>query len=125
MKPPRFLVFLLPLVLLTACGKKSADTASNSAAPGAPAKIKLGFLVKQPEEPWFQFEWKGADKAAAQYGFEVVKIGVPDGEKVIAAVDSLAAQGAKGFVICTPDVRLGPAIVNQAKRAGLKIITVD
>ena len=24
---------------------------------------KLGFLVKQPEEPWFQTEWKFADKA--------------------------------------------------------------
>src|SRR3954466_579630 len=88
-------------------------------------KIKLGFLVKQPEEPWFQFEWKGADKVAAQYGFEVIKLGVPDGEKVIAAIDSLAAKGAKGFVICTPDVRLGPAIVNQAKARGLKVIAVD
>jgi L-arabinose transport system substrate-binding protein len=88
-------------------------------------KLKLGFLVKQPEEPWFQFEWKGADKAAAQFGFEVIKLGVPDGEKVIAAIDSLAAKGAKGFVICTPDVRLGPAIVNQAKARGLKVIAVD
>ena len=26
--------------------------------------LKLGFLVKQPEEPWFQTEWKFADKAA-------------------------------------------------------------
>lgn len=25
--------------------------------------MKLGFLVKQPEEPWFQTEWKFADKA--------------------------------------------------------------
>ncbi len=25
--------------------------------------LKLGFLVKQPEEPWFQTEWKFADKA--------------------------------------------------------------
>src|SRR3954469_7330433 len=125
MKLPRFLVFLLPLVLLTACGKKSADSSSSPSAPGAPAKIKIGFLVKQPEEPWFQFEWKGADKAAAQYGFDLVKLGVPDGEKVIAAIDNLAAQGAKGFVICTPDVRLGPAIVAKAQAAGLKVITVD
>jgi L-arabinose transport system substrate-binding protein len=123
MKMPRFLacLLLLPLALLTSCGKKS-DTATG---PAAPAKIKLGFLVKQPEEPWFQYEWKGADKAAAQYGFELIKIGVPDGEKTLAAIDSLAANGAQGFVICTPDVRLGPAIVAKAKAAGLKVITVD
>ena len=25
--------------------------------------LKLGYLVKQPEEPWFQTEWNFADKA--------------------------------------------------------------
>ncbi|STL55890.1 L-arabinose-binding periplasmic protein [Escherichia coli] len=45
--------------------------------------LKLGFLVKQPEEPWFQTEWKFADKAGKDLGFEVIKIAVPDGEKNI------------------------------------------
>ena len=26
---------------------------------------KIGFIVKQPEEPWFQDEWKFADVAAS------------------------------------------------------------
>jgi L-arabinose transport system substrate-binding protein len=124
MKLPRLFtaLLLLPLALLPACNKQPAASA-GTAAPAK--KIKLGFLVKQPEEPWFQYEWKGADKAAAQYGFELIKIGVPDGEKTLAAIDSLAANGAQGFVICTPDVRLGPAIVAKARAAGLKVITVD
>lgn len=112
----------LGLAAFAGCAKKSDSSAASTASPG---KLKLGFLVKQPEEPWFQSEWKGAEKAAAKYGFEVVQLGVPDGEKVITAIDNLAAVGAKGFVICTPDVRLGPAIANQAKQAGLKVITVD
>ncbi len=103
---------LLCLGALASCAKKDA-------------KIKIGFLVKQPEEPWFQYEWKGAEKAGAQHGFEVIELGVPDGEKVIAAIDNLATLGAKGFVICTPDVRLGPAIVSKAGQAGLKVVTVD
>ena len=120
-------LILACVALLAGCAKQTDPAAAASAGRGAsaPAKIKLGFLVKQPEEPWFQFEWKGAEKAAAHYGFEVVKLGAPDGEKVIAAIDNLAALGAKGFVICTPDVRLGPAIVNQSKRNGLKVVTVD
>ncbi len=73
--------------------------------------LKLGFLVKQPEEPWFQTEWKFADKAGKDLGFDVIKIAVPDGEKTLNAIDSLAASGAKGFVICTPDPKLGSAIV--------------
>jgi len=90
-----------------------------------PAKVKLGFLVKMPEEPWFQNEWKFADSAARVHGFDLVKIGATDGEKVLAAIDNLAAQGALGFVICTPDVRLGPAIVTKAKVNKMKVFSVD
>ena len=32
--------------------------------------LKLGFLVKQPEEPWFQTEWKFADKAGWRKNIE-------------------------------------------------------
>ncbi|HWA27661.1 MAG TPA: arabinose ABC transporter substrate-binding protein [Lacunisphaera sp.] len=112
------------LGLLAGCSKQSAP-ASAAGAPAPPAAVKIGFLVKQPEEPWFQFEWKGADAAAKKLGFEVVKLGVQDGEKVMTAIDSLVAGGAQGFVICTPDVRLGPAIAARAKLKGLKVITVD
>ncbi|WP_428773353.1 arabinose ABC transporter substrate-binding protein [Vibrio sp.] len=87
--------------------------------------LKLGYLVKQPEEPWFQTEWSFAEKAGEQYGFEVIKMAVPDGEKTLNAIDTLAASGAKGFVICTPDPKLGPAIMAKAKSYDLKVITVD
>jgi len=86
---------------------------------------KLGFLVKQPEEPWFQTEWRSADKAGKDLNFEVIKIAVPDGEKTLNAIDSLAANGAKGFVICTPDPRLGPAIMAKARSYDMKVIQVD
>ncbi|MFB2830755.1 arabinose ABC transporter substrate-binding protein [Aeromonas jandaei] len=87
--------------------------------------LKLGYLVKQPEEPWFQTEWTFADKAGKDLGFEVIKIAVPDGEKTLNAIDSLAANGAKGFVICAPDPKLGSAIMAKAKNLGLKVVTVD
>lgn len=88
-------------------------------------EIKIGFLVKMPEEGWFQDEWKFAEQAAKEKGFKIVKIGVPNGEKVMSAIDNLAAQQAQGFVICVPDVKLGTAIVNKAKQANLKFSTVD
>ncbi|WP_320150794.1 arabinose ABC transporter substrate-binding protein [uncultured Tolumonas sp.] len=91
----------------------------------AAEKLKLGYLVKQPEEPWFQTEWAFADKAGHDLNFDVIKIAVPDGEKTLNAIDSLAANGAKGFVICTPDPKLGPAIMAKAKSMDLKVITVD
>jgi L-arabinose transport system substrate-binding protein len=104
---------------------KSADAAAGAATATGAGKIKIGFLVKQPEEPWFQNEWKFADRAGKDLGFEVIKIGATDGEKVLSAIDNLAAQGAQGFVICTPDVKLGPSIVAKARAVGLKVMSVD
>ena len=89
------------------------------------ATVKIGFLVKQAEEPWFQDEWRYADQAARDRHFTLIKIAVPDGEKVMNAIDNLAAQGVTGFIICAPDVRLGPAIVAKSKVYGLKLMSVD
>lgn len=117
----------LTAIALAGCGEKGGKVAE--AAPAAvPAKsgpIKIGFLVKQPEEPWFQYEWKFAGRAAKDLGFELLTIGIPDGEKTLAAIDNLSAAGAQGFVICIPDVRMGPAVAAKAKVAGLKFMCVD
>ncbi|PMS34567.1 L-arabinose-binding protein [Trinickia symbiotica] len=107
-----------------------AAIAAGTMLAGAPAaqaadQVKIGFLVKQPEEPWFQDEWKFAEQAAKKDGFTLVKIGAPSGEKVMSAIDNLAAQQAQGFIICTPDVKLGPGIVAKAKADKLKMMTVD
>ncbi|WP_337268355.1 arabinose ABC transporter substrate-binding protein [Oryzifoliimicrobium ureilyticus] len=103
-----------------------AGTVAMIAAGSAlAADIKIGFVVKQPEEPWFQDEWKFAEVAAKEKGFQLVKIGAEDGEKVQSAIDNLGAQGAQGFIICTPDVKLGPGIVAKSAANNLKLMTVD
>jgi L-arabinose transport system substrate-binding protein len=94
-------------------------------AAHAAAPVKIGFLVKQAEEPWFQDEWRFAEQAAKDKGFTLVKIGVPNGEKMIAAIDNLAAQKAQGFVICAPDVKLGKAVERAAMHNNMKVISVD
>ncbi len=114
-----FLKSLLAVSVLAVTGlySNAAYSADN---------MKLGFLVKQPEEPWFQTEWLFADKAAKDIGgVEIIKIAAPDGEKTLNAIDNLAASGAKGFVICTPDPKLGPAIMAKARAYDLKVVTVD
>ncbi|MCQ4260667.1 substrate-binding domain-containing protein [Stutzerimonas stutzeri] len=107
------------------CAALTVGAMSFAAATMAKEEVKIGFLVKQPEEPWFQTEWAFAEKAAKDHGFTLLKIAVPDGEKTLAAIDSLAANGAKGFVICPPDVALGPAIVAKSKFNDLKVMAVD
>jgi len=89
------------------------------------APVRIGFLVKQAEEPWFQDEWRYAGQAAAEKGFELIKIGIPGDEKTLDAIATLAALRAQGFVICAPDVKLGTAIDRAARRYGLKAMSVD
>lgn len=129
--PPRWSGRFRPLLalaclglvsLFAGCGKQG-DAAGGGATPAG--AVKIGFLVKQPEEPWFQLEWRFAEQAAKDLGFTLIRNGATDGEKVLTGIDNLAAAGAQGFVICTPDTRLGPAIVARAKAANLKVIAVD
>jgi L-arabinose transport system substrate-binding protein len=115
---------LFGLAALVSSCSKSPDAAGAAATPKAGA-IKIGFYVKQPEEPWFQLEWKFADQAAKALGFTLIKTGGSDAEKLLAAIDNFSANGAQGFIVCTPDTRLGPAIVAKAKAANLKLIAVD
>ncbi|RQR65834.1 arabinose ABC transporter substrate-binding protein [Burkholderia sp. Bp9126] len=105
--------------------------ASLALLGGAPARaadsadVKIGFLVKQPDDPWFQDEWRFAEQAARDKHFTLIRIAAPSGEKVSTALDSLAAQKAQGVILCAPDVKLGPGIAAKAKRAGIKLMSVD
>lgn len=103
----------------------AAIVAIKALAPPQPERVKIGFLVKMPEQAWFITESAAATAAGREKDFDVVTMGTPDGEKLMTAIDNLAAQGAQGFVVCPPDVRLGPAVVARAKMLRLKVLTVD
>ena len=118
-------VMVMALAASSGCGPQTAESPETGSSPPAEEEIRLGFLVKMPEELWFQNEWRFAQQCADKYGFELIKIGVPDGEKLLAAIDVLAAKRAQGFVVCTPDVRLGPAVMAKAGSHNMKVFTVD
>jgi L-arabinose transport system substrate-binding protein len=113
--------FIVGALALAGCGSSGNDHSGASAGE----KVKIGFLVKSATEVWFQQEWKFAEEAAKQHGFDLIKIATPDADKVLSAIDSLSTQGVQGFIICTPDPKLGPAIVSKAKEHGMKLMTVD
>lgn len=90
-----------------------------------PQDVRIGFIVKMPQEQWFQDEWRFARAAARDYGFSLIEIGAEDGDRVLSALNTLYARYASGFVICAPDPRLGPAIANFARDTGMKALSVD
>lgn len=99
--------------------------ASLGSAQAQEDEVKIGFIVKKPEQAWFINEQKAATEVGEELGFDVVRLGGEDGQQVLSAIDNLYSQGAEGFVICPPDVRLGPAIMNRAEQYGMKVVTVD
>lgn len=107
--------------------KAASGTTGTGGTTGASTSgpIKIAFIVKKPDEPWFQLEWKFADEAAKKDGFELLQLAATDGDQVLPKIDSAAANGAQGLVICTPDVNLGPAIVEKCKQRNIKLLTVD
>jgi L-arabinose transport system substrate-binding protein len=115
----------------TPASQTDTTTASSPGASASPAsassgeKVKIGFVVKSATEEWFQTEWKFAQQAADKNGFELVKLEASDAEKTLSALDNLAAQGAKGVIICAPDVKLGSSIVSKCKEANMKLMSVD
>lgn len=119
---------IIASLALAGCSSSStpnAGTSSNPESGSKTDKIKIGFLVKSATENWFQTEWKLADEAAQKYGFELIKAEVKDAERVQAELDNLGVKGAQGVIICTPDQKLGPAIVSKAKEKNLKLMSVD
>lgn len=124
----KIFVALFAIAAIAGCSS-GGGAASGSPEPstkgGTSDKVKIGFIVKKPDEPWFQLEWKFADEAAKKDGFDLIKIPATDSAAVIPAIENVAAQGAQGLVICTPDVNLGPAIEAKCKERNLKLLTVD
>lgn len=114
-----------PLSLLTTITLGTGLALMTTAGAQAADDIKLGFIVKKPEQAWFINEQRAATALGEEQGFEVVRLAGEDGQQVLSAIDNLNSQGAKGFVICPPDVRLGPAIMNRAEQYGMKVVTVD
>lgn len=94
-------------------------------AHAAQEDTTIGFIVKKPEQAWFINEQSAATELGKKDGFEVVKLSGVDGQEVLSAIDNLHSQGANGFVICPPDVRLGPVIKRRAEQYDMKVVTVD
>lgn len=121
MRAFRLSVIALGALVLAGC---SPGPEAPSAEAG-PKAVKIAFIVKMPEEKWFQLEWKFADQASKDLGFELIQMAATDGDQVLPKIENAAAQGAQGLIICTPDVKLGTAIVNKCKERNLKLLTVD
>src|SRR5580692_7098166 len=66
-------------MLIVASGVFAAIVALKAFEPVTPERVKIGFLVKMPEQAWFINENAAARTVGRQMDVDVVTIGTPDG----------------------------------------------
>lgn len=115
------------LMLIGGCkpAEPSAGAATTGGANASQEKIKIGFVVKQMDDTWFQQETKFATEKANEIGVELLVQEAKNGEAVLTAIETLATQGAKGLIICAPEVQLGTSIQNACNTHNMKLMSVD
>jgi L-arabinose transport system substrate-binding protein len=89
-------------------------------------EVKLGYINKMGDHPWFVSEVAGAKAKAAELGSELLVQDVQfDANLTITTMDTYLADGVKGIAIVVPDKALGPVVAKKAKDAGIPLIAVD
>jgi len=88
--------------------------------------VKLGYINKMGDHPWFVSEVAGAKKKAQDLGANLSVQDVQfDANLAITTFDTYVADGVKGIAVVVPDKALGPVVAQKAKDAGIALIAVD
>lgn len=126
-------------VALTACGggttKDSAGqqtggaTNSAKADPNAPMKegLKITFLPKQVNNPYFTVAQKGAEQAGTALKAEVKATGPSDAaaSSQVTYINTAAQQQQNALVISANDANAVAPALKSARSQGLKVVTFD
>src|SRR5208337_1802430 len=89
-------------------------------------ELKIGYINKMGDHPWFVAEVAGAKAEAEKLG---AKISVQDvqfnADLTLTTLDAMIGDGVKGVAIVVPDRALGPVVAEKAAKANVKLIAVD
>ncbi len=127
-------ILVLAAMVLGACVQATPTAAPQvTTAPAAPAatqppaaKMSVGVVLPTKDEPrWIQDETRFNDAFKAA-GVDVqILFSQGDSAKEKANVEALISQGVKVIIICPQDATAAAAAVEEAKAAGIKVISYD
>lgn len=122
-------VLVIFAMLLSACGTAATPEVAEPAAeePAAEsAELAVGIVLPTKDEPrWIQDETRFADAlTAAGYNVEIL-FSQGDSAKEKTNVESLISKGVKVIVICPQDGSAAAAAAEEARAAGVKVISYD
>ncbi len=130
LKKNLFRVFALltaTALALAACGSPATTAAPTTAPTQAPeTKLAVGIVLPTKDEPrWIQDETRFKDALTAA-GYDVqILFSQGDSAKEKANVEALISQGIKVLIICPQDGTAAAAAAEEARAAGVKVISYD
>lgn len=131
---PSILALLVPLLAAGACNKDKAKPASTETAATAESgdKARAGkpptfVMVTKAVHPYYEPCFEGFQAAAAKYGVKAERV---DPQKMelplqVKAIEELIAQHVDGIALSAVDDAGLVAVINDAAKAGIKVITFD
>ena len=114
-------------MLLAACAPAAPAAPAATSAPAAPAStLAVGIVLPTKDEPrWIQDETRFKDAlTAAGYTAEIL-FSQGDSAKEKANVEALLTKGIKVLIICPQDAAAAGAAVDEARKAGVKVVSYD
>ena len=124
-------ILCVAAMILTACAQATptaapqVTTAPQATQPPA-AKLSVGIVLPTKDEPrWIQDETRFNDAfKAAGYDIQIL-FSQGDSAKEKANVEALISQGVKVIIICPQDATAAAAAAEEARAAGVKVISYD
>lgn len=114
--------------LLAACSSgQSTNNGKKSAGASKSGTLKIAYLQKQADQPYFVDELAGAKQEASQLGKVTItsaNLG-SDANAAISAVKAAIAQKVNGIIIVPPDPAVGPQLIALAKQANIPLLSSD
>lgn len=117
-------------VALTGCSSDSTsttDTGSESASGGGGGALTLTMLPKNLGNPYFDTSTAGAKKAADALGHSLTEVGPdtasPDAQ--VQYINTAAQQAVNGLIVSANDPTAICDAINEARQAGVKVVTFD
>ena len=130
-------LFLIAMLLLTACGGETATQAPAAGAAGnTPAAggsgssgdIVVGLITKTETNPFFVKMKEGAQAKATELGAKLLTgAGAKDGdnEGQVTALENMVNAGAKGILITPSDTKAIVPSIQKARDKGVLVIALD
>ena len=123
-KATAFAAVLASVALVaSACG--GSDSKSGSTKSGDATTVT--FLPKNLGNPYFDTSDKGGAAAVKEFGGTYTQVGPQDAspDAQVPFINTVAQQGIKALVISANDPKAIGSALNQARKAGTKVVTFD